>query len=60
MKGGGHGVNLEEGPHGPQEPLMPQEQRCHLTLHFTHTALLLTALHTSTYTRHIIDRSLGL
>ena len=30
--GGGHGVDLEEGPHGPQEPLMPQEQGCHLTL----------------------------
>ena len=30
--GGGHGVDLEEGPHGPQEPLMPQEQGCHLAL----------------------------
>ena len=30
--GGGHGVHLQEGPHGPQEPLMPQEQGCHLTL----------------------------
>ncbi len=30
--GGGHGVDLQESPHGSQEPLMPQEQGCHLTL----------------------------
>jgi len=26
-------VDLQEGPHGPQEPLMPQKQGCHLTLY---------------------------
>lgn len=31
--GGGHGVHLQESPHGPKEPLMPQEKRCHLALH---------------------------
>ena len=31
--GGGHGVHLQESPHGPQEALVPQKQCCHLTLH---------------------------
>ena len=38
MEGGrGHGVHLQESPHGPQEALMPQKQGCHLTLHLSYS-----------------------
>ena len=35
--GGGHGVHLEESPHGAKESLMPQKQGCHLPLQYKHT-----------------------